>query len=377
MVLLVLIIGLIFIWLKMRISAVRAYMSVSASSFCKQVQMFVNMRPNMASLKHFITTSMTRKHYHSARIHYIHLTVSNRCGRQESEWKRRNERHNFYSKLLLICTCFIVAAWNCFFSSSNSSFVITHPMPCILHSWRMVMVYTYEDVRCKQKNKKGETRWNAQTNYVSIEQNRKTKYVCECVCAKHIVLTSSNIFKFILIFKDYVRVTCCNCFDLSDFWNSNFMHQPWYTQIQTYLGDGIPFSRIFSAEVFIVCFFIMHFCYKIYEWTTLQFRCCSSCALVSNCAKQLQKREFCIRKIDGNPKLLLHLVSSLQTIKFKQNFRSSKMHFIILIFRIFGQRISPKMCHQTTIVLKCCISIAAKSNLAMKVQLCIYFWLAR
>lgn len=129
----------------------------------------------------------------------------------------------------------------------------------------------------------------------------------------------------------------------------------------------------FSSFAFLLCIFR----YKIYEWTTLQFRCCSSCALVSNCAKQLQKRKCCIRKIDGNPKLLLHLVSSLQTIKFKQNFRSSKMHFIILIFRIFGQRNSQKMCHQTTIVLKCCISIAAKSNLAMKVQLCIYFWLAR
>lgn len=48
-------------------------------------------------LKHFITTSTTRKHYHS--IHYLPHTLS--LPLSLYMWIR-----NFYSRLLLICTCF-------------------------------------------------------------------------------------------------------------------------------------------------------------------------------------------------------------------------------------------------------------------------------
>lgn len=52
-------------------------------------------------LKHFITTSTTRKHYHS--IHYLPHTPSLSPSLPISlyMWIR-----NFYSRLLLICTCF-------------------------------------------------------------------------------------------------------------------------------------------------------------------------------------------------------------------------------------------------------------------------------
>lgn len=71
------------------------YVSTSfASSFCKQVQMFVNMRPEHGILKHFITTSTTRKHYHG--IHYVALWYGIFI------WALVN-LHVFQSKIAFLC----------------------------------------------------------------------------------------------------------------------------------------------------------------------------------------------------------------------------------------------------------------------------------
>lgn len=141
---------------------------------------------------------------------------------------------------MLICTCFIVAAWNCFF---HITFIICYCTLKAVHLWRV----------CIHKR----------TSTLSIEQSHKTIFICSTL-----YFTSSNTFKFILILKNCIRGMWCNCFDLSEFWNSNFMHQPWFLKRDTHththiytLVSGILF--FLSHEIFIFCsnfcFYIMHF----------------------------------------------------------------------------------------------------------------------
>lgn len=105
------------------------------------------------------------------------------------EWENKRERgggqsgrHNFYSKLLLICTCLIVAAWNCFFPHPIHHLLL-HTSNAVLYTYDAWLWWcTYKDVRCKWtcKRKSRDELWWVQKLY-SYKTHKHSASICRAI----------------------------------------------------------------------------------------------------------------------------------------------------------------------------------------------------